>query len=255
MRLADLQLSFWQAVRTRGTPPSGLDTWLTRSARQTATERLAVYHHAYWQRQVATLADTFPKTQAQLGQARTERLMLAYIEGCPGTDPCIERLGAGFVEFLAASEGVDEIALGVARLEWAWVVSLLARDAVSVSELPRDLGTRLAECRIEFVPALQLEHVPTAAFRLFDADALASAHANALTAAQVDVAFFRPAFAVKYRALQADEATAHKLAAGGATFALICAAFSELAPELSAPRALQVLSSWFARGWVAKFSP
>jgi len=38
----------------------------------------------------------------------------------------------------------------------------------------------------------------------------------------------------------------------GASIALICAAFAELSQTEAAERALAVLSSWFARGWVSR---
>src|SRR6187455_355055 len=136
VRLSELQRSFWQAVRTRGAPPAGLDEWLTGSARQSPTERLAVYHVAYWERQVATLANSFPRLHALLGARQFERVLLAYIEAYPGTEPCIEMCGQSLVEFLAMRCEIAPLPMGVARLEWAGLQSLLAADPPSVAALP-----------------------------------------------------------------------------------------------------------------------
>jgi hypothetical protein len=248
VQLAELQRRFWVAVRTRGAPPADLAEWLTKTERQSAVERLAVYHLAYWQRQVAALADAYPRLQAELGAARCERLMLAYIDERPSHEPCIEWLGRDFVEFLALRD-TEARALGIARLEWAQVASLLASDTGSVAELPRGLGPALAACRLEFVPSLRVEHVPRDAFAAFAPDlqeATSSPEADT-----VDVAFYRPRFAVKYLALAPDEARAYALARGGARVSVVCSAFAHLPATEAAPRALRVLSGWFTRGWVS----
>lgn len=252
MHLADLQLRFWLSVRQRGAPPADLADWLLPSPRQSPAERLAVYHLAYWQRQVTALASSFPTLQNALGAAALERLMLAYVEARPCTEPCIERLGRGFVEFLALRDTSAHV-LGIARLEWAQVESLLSPDASSLVDLPRGLGPALAECRLELVPSLHVEHVPRSSFAVFAPEL--QPQAGVEPAGSLDVTFFRPRFAVKYVALGKDEARALALAREGANIGLICAAFADLPDAEAASRALQVLSSWFARGWVAQCKP
>jgi hypothetical protein len=251
MPLLELQRAFWDAVRTRGAPPEMLSDFLTGSAKQTPAERLGVYHRAYWQRQVSALSATFPCLQHLLGAPQCERLLLSYIEARPGSEPCIERLGAGFVEFLTTRADVPAKLLGVARLEWALVASLLAPDPPCVAELPRGLGASFAECRLELVPSLHVEHVPAASLSAF-APEQARDMTTLAQSASIDVAFFRPHFAVLHVALQPDEARAHALARAGATIAVICSAFAGLPPTQAAERALQVLSNWFARGWIAQ---
>jgi len=253
MHLAELERWFWQTVRTRGAPPSGLDEWLTGSARQTPTERLAVYHVAYWQRQVAALANSFPRLQALLGPQRFERLMLAYIEACPGTEPCIEWCGRGLVEFLAKRNDIAPLELGVARLEWGGVESLLAADPPSVAELPHQLGERLAACRLVLVPSLRTVHVSLESLAAF----APGAHETGGTSADsnVLVAFFRPRFAVIHLALEPDEAQALVLASEGRTIGAICEAFAALSEAEAVTRASSVLAAWFARRWVAKCAP
>lgn len=250
MHLADLERLFWQTVRTRGAPPSGLDEWLTGSARQTATERLAVYHVAYWQRQVAALANSFPRLQALLGARNFERLVLAYIEAWPGTDPCIERCGRGLVEFMTTRSGVTPLELGVAQLEWAGVESLLAADTPSLAELPHHLGERLAACRLVFVPSLRALRVPRDALAAFATRGQAASAARGDSS--VHVVFCRPRFAVIHLPLEPDESRALTLALEGGTIGAVCEAFAALPDSEAVARAGAVLSGWFARGWVAK---
>jgi hypothetical protein len=252
MHLVELQKAFWAAVRTRGSAPPGLDTLFTPGRAQSASERLAVYHIAYWHRQLAALSATFPRTQALLA-GRFERLVFGYIEKRPCTEPCIERLGADFPEFLAERSDVSTAALGVARLEWTETEALLAPNPRAVRTLPRHLGASFAECRLEFVPSLRIAHVLKDALEWFES----SQHdpSAMVDSSTIDVAFYRPEFAVRHAALATDEARAYSLAAGGASIALICAAFSALPEAQAATRAVSVLSSWFARGWIERCEP
>jgi Putative DNA-binding domain len=246
MSLAELQRSFWQAVRARGSAPRGLEATFTESARQSAAERLSVYHLAYWQRQVAALASTFPRLRGSLGERQFERWALRYVEQRPALHPCIERLGEGLPDYLAQSGEVAASDLALARLEWAHVECLLAPDTTSLVEPPRQLGARFAECRLELISALVVVQVPLGALGAFD-ERLALPSLRT----EVDVAFFRPRHAVRYVALDEDEAAALALARAGLTVARICEAFAshgDAAPE----RALAVLMGWFGKRWVAR---
>ena len=252
MQLAELQQAFWAAVRTRGSPPPGIASWCTGSRAQTPGERLAVYHLAYWHRQLAALSATFPRTQALLAGS-FERLVFAYVESCPCRESCIERLGAGFPEFLGDRDEVSPATLGVARLEWAATSALLAPNPHCVQELPRHLGARFAECRLDFAPSLHTAHVGEAALRWFET---AESGAPALDASSpIAVAFYRPRFAVRHVVLPPDEARALALGRGGATIADICTQFSDLPEDRAATRALAVLRGWFARGWLTGCEP
>ena len=242
MTLTELERAMWNAVRTRGAPPANLNDWLAASPRQSAADRLRVYHLAYWQRQVAALSATFPRTVTLLG---SDRLLLKYIELHPCTEPCIEQLGRNFAPFLAARSDVTSRALGVAQLEWAETATLLSVNPSSVVALPRRLGDAFAEHRLQFVPSLHVEHVAEAAFRYWKGESATSEGPGML-----DVAFFRPQHTVLHVLLERDEAHAYELALGGATIAVVCSAFSSLPPEQAAQRALQVIVDWFGRSWV-----
>lgn len=240
MRLAELQQAFWSAVRTRGGPPPELDRIFTSS------ERIAVYHLAYWHRQLAALSATFPRTLALL-QERFERLAFGYVERRPCSEPCIERLGAGFPDYLEEQADISARTCGVARLEWAATAALLAPNAPA-AKLPRELGPSFVDCRLELAPSLHVAHVPTASLSLLDDSAVSALDDSD----RIDVAFYRPAFAVQRVVLAADEAQAHLLARGGGNIAVICSAFAALPEAAAATRALTVLTSWFARGWVRR---
>jgi hypothetical protein len=243
MSLAELEGEFWRSVRTRGAPPPDLGRTFTASPRQSAAERLAVYHVAYWQRQLLALASTFTRLQSLLGERRFEQLALRYIERRPALHPCIERLGENFPDFLTSELNASEV--GLARLEWANVACLLAPDAPGSVELPRELGPQFAMCRLKMIPAVLLVSAPASSVRAFDERLELPPHLD-----EAAVVFSRPSFAVRYATLEDDAARALTLAQEGQDVARICEAFSSRGED-AASRALEVLGGWFRKGWVA----
>jgi hypothetical protein len=262
MSLVELQRAFWVAVRTRGVPPEGLDELFEGNARQSATDRMAVYHRAYWQRQLTALASGFPRLRELLGERRFERIVLRYLERWPGTDACIERLGARLPAFLVEQPEISAIERDVAGLESAALTVLLAPDAQQINELPRHMGARLGKCRFELVPALQLESARPRALAVFGAQPSPGAPrpiepiepAQAPEEPAVWVAFYRRRFAVRHLALAADEARALELTQRGETFSGVCEAFAALSHEAAARRATAVLSGWLTRGWISRIN-
>lgn len=254
MRLPELQHAFFAAVRSRGAPPVGLEELLTANERQTAHERLAVYHQAYWQRQVVALASTFPRLRSLLGQ-RFEPLMLRYLERWPSSSPCIEHIGAQVTAFLG-EERAAALEREVARLEWASLRALLAPDWHQAS-LPRHLGATIVDCRLQFAPCLHVECVSERALAVLRApadQAVQVSHEVPTGDAESPVwlAVFRRRFAVTHVQIAADEANALEHARRGDAFGSICEAFSALALDDAAARAASVLSSWFDRGWITQ---
>ncbi len=239
-------------MRTRGAPPAFIEEVFAPSASQSATDRLGVYHRAYWQRQVSALADTFHNCAAALGAAEFERLALAYIQLSPGQDPCIERLGRGFPDFLAERPQLSPTALGLARLECAELEALLALDPQAVLRAPAQSGAAFAGSQLAFVPSLQVARLPRAAWLALGYPVQAAPEDDG---SMVEIAVWRPGFAVQRVLLEEDEARALELARGGATLAVLCAAFTQLAEEAAIARALRVLSSWFARKWITRSQP
>lgn len=252
MRLAEQEHAFWRAIRSRGGPPAFVEELFTASASQSAAERLAIYHRAYWQRQVTGLSDTFKKCAEVLGAGELERLLLAYIEASPSRAPCIEWSGSGFARFLEARPGVSPLVRDLSRLEWAALEALLAVDPAHVVKAPSTLGDQFVQSRVAFVPSLHVELVARSAWHVLQGDGLPQARDDRTP---THVAFWRPRFAVRHTLLAEDEGQAFELAREGATIGVICAAFSQLPPAEAVPRALSVLSSWFAREWVSSCEP
>jgi hypothetical protein len=246
MSLAELQRHFWRSIRARGGPPSGLAATFTDGARQSAAERVGIYHAAYWQRQLTVLASTFPRLRRSLGEQRFERLAFRYIDHRPAQHPCIERLGEGLPDYLADGKELSMWEVGLARLEWANVACLLAPDPSGRVELPLDLGAKLAGCRLELIPALLVVRVPSAAVEAFDEHLAFESHL-----AEPRVVFSRASSTVRYAALSDDEAVALASAREGSSVARICEAFSGH-QEGAAERALTVLAGWFRKRWVVR---
>ncbi len=255
MRLSELQRAFWDAVRTRGAPPRGLGELFTSSARQDATERLAVYHHAYWRRQLLALSSTFPRLRSLLGSQLFERLALRYLERWPCSAPCIELLGARLPAFLSEQAGVSMLACDLARFEWAALEALLAPNQRKLSSVPRELGAGLVHCSLRFDASLKLERVSRQALAAFQADTpTLAAGAQPKPTELVWVALFRPHLAVRHVVLTEDEATALKRARQGDSFSSVCEAFSALPHDDAVARMGAVLANWLSRGWITEFA-
>jgi Putative DNA-binding domain len=244
MRLVELEQALWSAVRARGGPPDGLSRTFTDGPRQSATERIGVYHVAYWHRQLSALASTFPRLKRSLGDALFERWMYRYIERRPSSHPCIERLGEGLPRFLAEGGALSPSLVGLAALEWETVACLLSPDSPGHVDASSAIGPSFASSRLELLRALLVVRVPRAAIVAFDERLQLD-----LSRSDASVVFSRPAFAVRHAVLDDDEATALALAKAGSTVAEVCDAFSG-AHEAATQRALAVLGGWFRKAWI-----
>lgn len=131
--------------------PGSLDTWFVGGASLGAAERVGIYHHAYYARQIGVLAELFPRACALLGPVAFGSVARQYLDLFPSRTPVIERIGARFPAFLNRSRHREHAGLlDVARLEWARVEALLSPDGertVSVHELATapPLRTRLLQ--------------------------------------------------------------------------------------------------------------
>jgi hypothetical protein len=88
-------------------------------------ERLEIYNRQYWYRLKDCFYDDYPGLRALLGESRFERLACAYLDRNPSTSFTMRNLGRRLVGFLQAeprwTAPEQEIALDMARLEWAHV--------------------------------------------------------------------------------------------------------------------------------------
>lgn len=248
MRLFELERAFWDAARTRGAPPPYLDQLFTASAGLSAPQRFAIYHRAYWQRQVVALGSTFELTRQLLGETGFERMALSYVQRHPGRDPCIERLGGDFAEFLGARAEAPRWLVDLAKLEWARLESLLARDARPLRRPPP--GAEFVSCSLELVPSLVCLTVEPTALALFRGEER-SGTTDETEVRAIHVALHRARFAVRSWELDEAEARALDLARRGHRVHRVCDAFAHLPEADAIAQAFAILSGWFARGWVS----
>jgi hypothetical protein len=126
--------------------------------RLSSFDRLEIYNRQYWFRLTAALTEDFSALQAVVGSRKFDALVLAYLRENPSTSFTLRNLGAGLPEWLAGhpelSSRRHQLALDVARLEWAYVESYdgAAVDPVNESDLAHLSG----ESRLSLQPHVQL---------------------------------------------------------------------------------------------------
>jgi hypothetical protein len=121
-------------------------------------ERLEIYNRQYWFRVIGAVAEDFPALNAVLGAKKFDRLVLAYLDENPSTSFTLRNLGAKLPQWLAGhpefTSSKQQLALDVARLEWAYVEAFdnAAAEPLSESDF-RDLG---GDSALFLQPHLQL---------------------------------------------------------------------------------------------------
>jgi len=128
------------------------------SATLSSFERLEIYNRQYWFRLFDSLEDDFPGLKAVLGKKCFDRLMRAYIAGCPSTSYTLRDLGMKLLGWIIEHEefaGVDHVlAQDMVRLEWAHIE---AYDGAShPTPSPEFLGSIMGETCLGLQPCVRL---------------------------------------------------------------------------------------------------
>ncbi len=121
-------------------------------------ERLEIYNRQYWFRVIGAVSEDFPALSAVLGQKRFDALVLSYLQENPSTSFSLRDLGAKLPDWLInhpeLTGAYHELAVDVARLEWAYVE---AYDSASLPPLTAEDFTRLLPNSVLLLqPHLQL---------------------------------------------------------------------------------------------------
>ena len=97
------------------------------NSRLSSLERLEIYNRSYWSRVLDALGEDFPGVRAVVGAKRFEQIRRRYLDDCPSESFTMRNLGrhlAAWMERNRALVGANyEIALDMARLEWAEIES------------------------------------------------------------------------------------------------------------------------------------
>lgn len=151
--------------------PPGLSTW----NRSDPGRRFAVYRNNVMVSLIDALADTFPVSQALVGEAFFRTMAALFVRANPPHSPVMAHYGQGFAEFMEgfpATAGLPYLA-DVARLELLRVQAYHAADAASVP--PAALAVllsdpeRLPGARFALQPSLRHMGSPYAVVSLWAA--------------------------------------------------------------------------------------
>ena len=101
--------------------PSDLASTILPSHNQSATDRLAVYQHAYLARLLEVLRELFPCTRFAVGDELFDQFAAGYLAAHPPHSYTLARLADQWVEYFDASRPADwgRFVVEVARLEHA----------------------------------------------------------------------------------------------------------------------------------------
>lgn len=110
-----------------------LEVMITRSARVSARDRIAIYANAYYARLLECLADSYPVLKKTLGDEAFSGFAFGYLQQYPSSSYTLGKLGERFADYLAETrpdgestgetpgEGAPawpDFLIELARLEW-----------------------------------------------------------------------------------------------------------------------------------------
>lgn len=129
------------------------------NARLGSFERLEIYNRVYWFRVLDCFYDDYPGLRAIVGEKKFMRLATAYLAKYPSVSFTLRNLGQRLEKFLREEPRWiaphEELALDMARFEWAQVVAF--DDAAKPQITPDDLlNTPPSKLRLGLQPYLTL---------------------------------------------------------------------------------------------------
>jgi hypothetical protein len=155
-----LTSDFWMQSQTEdGSSVEQIaESYIKPNDRLSSFDRLEIYNRQYWFRVIGAVAEDFSALQAVLGPKKFDTLILAYLRENPSTSFTLRNLGAKLPQWLAAhpefSSRRHQLALDVARLEWAYVE---AYDGAAMSALTEsDFANLNGDSVLYLQPHLQL---------------------------------------------------------------------------------------------------
>jgi hypothetical protein len=126
--------------------------------RLSSFDRLEIYNRQYWFRVITAVAEDFPALSAVLGSKVFDELVLAYLRENPSSSFTLRNLGSRLPEWLQShpefTSGNHDLAMDIARLEWAYVEAF---DRASVPPVNgNDFAGFDGEIKLRLQPHLQL---------------------------------------------------------------------------------------------------
>jgi hypothetical protein len=126
--------------------------------RLSSFDRLEIYNRQYWFRVIGAVSEDYPALNAVLGGKRCEALILAYLKENPSTSFTLRDLGAKLPAWLEKHPELagphHELAVDVARLEWAYIEAFDSAAAPPLS--PEEFSCLVPTSTLALQPHLQL---------------------------------------------------------------------------------------------------
>jgi hypothetical protein len=113
------------ARRCLDVPEDDLERVVRRSRALTASERLAIYHNAYFARLIECLREEFPALTRALGREVFDAFAFDYLQRYPSRSYTLGQLGAHFSRYLEETRPADgdagwpDFLIDLAAFEWA----------------------------------------------------------------------------------------------------------------------------------------
>ncbi len=132
--------------------------------RLTAFERLQIYNQQYWWRLLGSFGEDFRGLRAVLGEAKFDRLAIAYLEAHGSQSWTLRNLGSKLVSFLEAHPKLTHprtaLALDVARVEWARTLAFddPEKPVLTAKQIARTPPDRLRLGLQPYLTLLELHH-------------------------------------------------------------------------------------------------
>ena len=156
-------------------------SYIRPSGMLTSFERLEIYNRQYWFRVMDVVAQDYPALNSVLGPKRFEALVVAYLRENPSTCFSLRNLGGKLPAWLEQNSALvgqrHQLAVDVARLEWAYV------EAFDRAAVPPISATEVAHIAPSTVLALQ-PHLQLLKLR-YPADELVLAVHQSRTAGEI----------------------------------------------------------------------
>lgn len=134
------------------------ENYIRPNDRLSSFDRLEIYNRQYWFRVITAVAEDFPALNAVLGSKAFDELVLAYLRENPSSSFTLRNLGSRLPEWLQNhaefTSGNHDLAMDIARLEWAYV------EAFDRAAIPPVNGADFerfdSDTKLDLQPHLQL---------------------------------------------------------------------------------------------------
>jgi hypothetical protein len=101
------------------------ESYIKPNSSLSSFDRLEIYNRQYWFRLIDAVSEDFPALNAVLGSEAFDLLVLAYLRDNPSTSFPLRNLGSRLpdwlLEHIEVAPDRHDLAMDIARLEWAYV--------------------------------------------------------------------------------------------------------------------------------------